>query len=373
MQIGTMQNAVGTKPSRLGTMQDEGRTKPTRLGTMQDEGRTKPSRLGTMQDEARTKPSRLGTMQDEARTKPSRLGTMPDEARTKPSRLGTMPDEARTKPSRLGTMPDEARTKPSRLGTMPDEARTKPSRLGTMPDEARTKPSRLGTMQDEARTKPSRLGTMQDEARTKPMRGGGEVCREGGLHPPRRRSPSEEPHRRSELDIRTDLVVATAMGLRKAVVAGPRPLDEVLDAWTPDDEDAPAVSLGRICLDCGGDGHAHDGCAHLEIARLDGDSRNASEVVLRLRRAVAEHRAAARALRGLVLSEVARGRAQVESPAVETVPPRAAEDALACARCAERDADPAAAPRALPRGARQKAPRSDAQQAFAFAGRRGVE
>jgi hypothetical protein len=163
------------------------------------------------------------------------------------------------------------------------------------------------------------------------------------------------------------------MGSRKAVVVEePLSLDDVSDAFPPDDEVAPAVSLGRICLECGGEGHTGYGCAHLEIARLDGASRSAVELVLRLRRAVAEHRTAARALRGLVLSEVARGRAEIEPHPGEPVPDRAPAPLVPCLRCAAHDAEPAAASSA-PRGARQKARRSEAQQAFAFASRRSTE
>lgn len=161
------------------------------------------------------------------------------------------------------------------------------------------------------------------------------------------------------------------MGSRKAVVEEPPFVDEVSDAFPLDDEVAPAVSLGRICLACGGEGHAHEDCAHLEVARLDGGSRHVSELVLRLRRAVAEHRTAARALRGLVLSEVARGRAEIEPQPHEPVHDRAPATPLPCPRCSERDADPSTATRAS-RGPRHKAHPSEAQQAFAFASRRST-
>src|SRR3954453_3281624 len=59
-----------------------------------------------------------------------------------------------------------------------------------------------------------------------------------------------------------------------------------------------------ICLACGGDGSRPEGGDHLEVAPLHAPSRAAGEMVARLQRAAAEHRAASRALRALVTSEL---------------------------------------------------------------------
>ncbi|WP_437637535.1 hypothetical protein [Sorangium sp. So ce854] len=144
------------------------------------------------------------------------------------------------------------------------------------------------------------------------------------------------------------------------------PPEDPIDAIPPDDTAADEafssaggpLSLDRICIDCGSSGGGgHDGCAHRERARLQAPSRAALELVARLRRAAAEHRAAARALRALVNAERARGRAELERaepepidpPQPETPPapappaPAAAAPApdarppAVCPRCAERE------------------------------------
>ncbi|WP_437877526.1 hypothetical protein [Sorangium sp. So ce513] len=140
------------------------------------------------------------------------------------------------------------------------------------------------------------------------------------------------------------------------------PHEDPIDAIPPDDTAADEafssvggpLSLDRICTDCGSSGGGgHDGCAHRERARFQAPSRAALELVARLRRAAAEHRAAARALRALVNAERARGRAELERaepepidpPQPETPPAPVAAAAPApeerppavCPRCAERE------------------------------------
>ena len=90
------------------------------------------------------------------------------------------------------------------------------------------------------------------------------------------------------------------------------PPDDVAEAWPS--EEAPEASfaagpseagpIARLCVACGSD-DCHE---HHETARLDAPSRAVHDAVSRLRRAALEHRAAARALRALVVAEVARGR-----------------------------------------------------------------
>jgi hypothetical protein len=164
------------------------------------------------------------------------------------------------------------------------------------------------------------------------------------------------------------------MGARKlTAVVEASARDNDLDGAFPLDDDLPpdeGEALGRVCLACGGDGHAHDGCAHGEIARLTAPSRAVEEAVVRLRRAAAEHRAAARALRVLVLTEVARERAELETSApeapAEPLPEPEVAAPLPCARCAERDAEAAAPAGGAPRAARKRARAAEGQQAFTF-------
>jgi hypothetical protein len=96
-----------------------------------------------------------------------------------------------------------------------------------------------------------------------------------------------------------------------------------------------------ICLACGGDGSRHEGCEHLEVARLVAPSRAAGEMVARLRLAAAEHRAASRALRALVTSELSRDRAELTTKKPIEAPTKATADAeqVPCPRCAEREAE----------------------------------
>jgi hypothetical protein len=125
---------------------------------------------------------------------------------------------------------------------------------------------------------------------------------------------------------------------RLAVALDEPPPDFVDDVVVRDEvpfeqEDAPP--LDRLCIVCGGEGSAHDGCDHPEIARLDAPSRAIVDAVARLRRASAEHRAASRALRVLVLGEVARGRGDLESrPEAKPEP---------CPKCLVREAQEAVA------------------------------
>jgi hypothetical protein len=142
--------------------------------------------------------------------------------------------------------------------------------------------------------------------------------------------------------------------------------DEGSDAFPPDDsavieirevaeggEAAEITQKSRanepICLACGGSGSRHDGCDHAEVARLHEPSRAAGEIIDRLQKAAAEHRAASRALRALVTSELSRGRAELETkPAPPATPSRldassAAATEIACPRCAERETDGGAA------------------------------
>ena len=127
--------------------------------------------------------------------------------------------------------------------------------------------------------------------------------------------------------------------------------DEMVDAFPSEDgavEGAPAIESPaageRVCLGCGGRGTG-EGCDHREIARFDAPSRAVQEAVARLRRAAAEHRAAARALRALAMADVSRGRAEFDAVPFDPA-------ALPCERCAERDAAP---PRACERCAERDA------------------
>lgn len=167
------------------------------------------------------------------------------------------------------------------------------------------------------------------------------------------------------------------------------PAEEPIDAIPPDDtaEDEPSsairepLALDRICIDCGSSGGAHEGCAHRERARFHAPPRAALELVARLRRAAAEHRAAARALRALVTAEHARGRAEieradpVEPPQLEAEPeppspPRlevaAPEPPAVCPRCAERTEGEPMEAGAPPRRPKRKGRVVLEQQAFPF-------
>lgn len=159
---------------------------------------------------------------------------------------------------------------------------------------------------------------------------------------------------------------------RKAAVAPSHeetsPRDDAVDAVdvvplddAPPDE-ADAEPCGRICIACGGEGSGHEGCAHGEIAELTAPSHAAREAVARLRHAAAEHRAATRALRVLVLSEMARGQAELHLR--PQAPPAAPlGEPAACPRCTLRDAETSS-----PKPARRKARSGLEQQSLRFAG-----
>jgi hypothetical protein len=153
------------------------------------------------------------------------------------------------------------------------------------------------------------------------------------------------------------------MRARKLDAGASVPPAEVAEAWaqTADDDviaretsgnggEDGAPEIARLCIACGA-----EGCRdHGEMARLDAPSRTLREAIERLRRVAAEHRAAARALRVLVLTEVARGRGDLETKPAPVIEP--------CPRCTIRDAE-AASP---PRNTTRKAKRESGQQALPF-------
>jgi hypothetical protein len=175
---------------------------------------------------------------------------------------------------------------------------------------------------------------------------------------------------------------------RKAAVVLRDPArDEEVEPFSLDEagDDAPAAfdppfSFERVCMACGG---GHEGCEHLERVSFLLPSPVIRARIERLRRAAAEHRAAARALRALATSEHARGRADLEtSPALPSEPPPwvdapppatpAAPLTAPCPRCAERGerdettTEAVVAPAPSARRARKKAPTSAGQGSFAF-------
>jgi hypothetical protein len=173
-----------------------------------------------------------------------------------------------------------------------------------------------------------------------------------------------EPLPPTRLDIRAASWYPSFMRARKlaavpAPLPDPPPPEDAADPWPSDDEVAgsdDAAPLGSLCLACGAEGCREHG----ESARLDTPSRSLREALDRLRRTAAEHRAAARAFRVLVLTEVARGRGDLDA-----VPePSPAALAEPCPRCALRDAEEAAAPAPKPAGRRTK--RENGQQALPF-------
>lgn len=125
-----------------------------------------------------------------------------------------------------------------------------------------------------------------------------------------------------------------------------------------------------ICLACGGDGSRHEGCDHVEVARLVAPSRAAGEMVARLRLAAAEHRAASRALRALVTSELSRDRAELTTKRPAEAPAKAAAEADAeqvpCPRCAEREAEGAPAIITAARASRKRGRAPVDQQTLPF-------
>jgi hypothetical protein len=144
------------------------------------------------------------------------------------------------------------------------------------------------------------------------------------------------------------------------------PPEEGIDAWlSGDDDGGPPLpspdrdrsheegAIPRLCLACAGD-DCHE---HREIVRLEAPSRAVHDAVARLRAAAAEQRAAARALRALVLTEVARGRGDLEASPVPVATP--------CPRCLIRDAEAAAAASGVTRPAR-KSKGENGQQPLPF-------
>lgn len=153
------------------------------------------------------------------------------------------------------------------------------------------------------------------------------------------------------------------MRARKLAVAIDEPSpDFAPDAFPAFAEDEPRSTgaerdepaLDRVCIACGGDGFAHDGCPHDEIARVDAPSRVLLDALVRLRRAAAEHRAAARALRTLVLADVARGRGDLESTPQPKPEP--------CPKCLLRDAEEAN----LQKPPKRRSKGGETQQALPF-------
>ncbi|MEP7125860.1 MAG: hypothetical protein ABJE95_33320 [Byssovorax sp.] len=116
-------------------------------------------------------------------------------------------------------------------------------------------------------------------------------------------------------------------------------VSEIAEIAERPENDEGARPNEPICLACGGDGSRHEGCEHAEVARLVAPSRAASEMIARLRAAAAEHRAASRALRALVTSELSRDRAELTTKKPVEAPARTATDAEQgpCPRCAERE------------------------------------
>lgn len=150
------------------------------------------------------------------------------------------------------------------------------------------------------------------------------------------------------------------MRARKLAVAfDETPPEEAAFSYADDGDDGPApepelAPLDRVCIGCGGDGGVRDGCEHREIARDVAPSRTIHDALLRVRRAAAEHRAAVRALRVLVLAEVARGRGDLETKP-EAVPEP-------CPRCLIRAAEEANGPKPPRRRGRG----GEGQQALPF-------
>lgn len=169
---------------------------------------------------------------------------------------------------------------------------------------------------------------------------------------------------------------------RKVPLAPASSEDEIGDTFPPDDaagmevadriESAEVASTSRkneaICLACGGDGSRHEGCDHAEVARLHEPSRAAGEMIARLRAAAAEHRAASRALRALVTSELSRDRADLTTkrPVAAPVAALAEGSPAPCARCAEREADGAGAVIPLVRAGRKRGRPAVTQQSLPF-------
>ena len=167
---------------------------------------------------------------------------------------------------------------------------------------------------------------------------------------------------------------------RKQSAAEAQARDEIGDAFPPDD--AVVIEIGHvsdsaektranepICLACGGDGARHDGCDHAEVARLHEPSRAAGEMIERLRKAAAEHRAASRALRALVTSELSRDRADLTTkrPVEASAPAPAGGSEVPCPRCAEREAEGTEAVIPTVRAGRKRGRAAVTQQSLPFA------
>jgi hypothetical protein len=109
------------------------------------------------------------------------------------------------------------------------------------------------------------------------------------------------------------------------------------------------------------------------VARLVAPSRAAGEMIARLRLAAAEHRAASRALRALVTSELSRDRAELttKKPVVASTPrPTIAEaEQVPCPRCAEREGEGTATVIASVRASRKRGRAPVDQQTLPFAKR----
>jgi hypothetical protein len=108
-----------------------------------------------------------------------------------------------------------------------------------------------------------------------------------------------------------------------------------------------------------------DGCDHPEVALFESPSRSTLAAVTRLQRAIAERRAAERALSAIVATECARGRAMLERrPPPEPPPPPP------CPACVAReehgDLDLPRPPRGA-RAPRRKAAPPAVQMPLAFA------
>ncbi len=162
------------------------------------------------------------------------------------------------------------------------------------------------------------------------------------------------------------------MRARRAVVPTSEALVDELSDVVPSDEPTVHGSDAtedlddhRVCLSCGSINSAHQVCTHREVARFYETSRKVRDAVARLRNAVAEQRAAERAMRALVTSEATRGRAEFEP-----LPPTISVSAP-CTRCAARaTAELTALEQAVTTATRKthKKPRiSDAQCVITFA------
>ena len=151
------------------------------------------------------------------------------------------------------------------------------------------------------------------------------------------------------------------------------PSDDVVGMEVPDRIESAEVAVAPrknepICLACGGDGSRHEGCDHAEVARLHEPSRAAGEMIARLRAAAAEHRAASRALRALVTSELSRDRADLTTkrPVAAPVLALAEGSPAPCARCAERAGEGEGAVIPLVRAGRKRGRAAVTQQSLPF-------